>query len=90
MTFVAVAMSLQKDCGKFYYGNCDPGPGCTNLDHSTYPKKFLYLDCADRGKFQLSNWCDGTTHCKRGRDEKYCNNKLIYPENHIFNFFFML
>ena len=32
VTFVAVAMSLQEDCGENYYGTCDPGPGCFNWD----------------------------------------------------------
>ena len=56
-TFVAVAMSLQEDCGDDYYGTCDPGPGWTNWDLNTM--KQLCLSCCDGGFFPLSNFCDG-------------------------------
>ena len=74
-TFVAVAMSLQEDCGDDYYGTCDPGPGCSNWDPNT--NKNLCLSCCDGGFFPLSNYCDGISECKNGTDEKYCKYKYF-------------
>ena len=69
VTLVCFAMSLQENCGKHHFGNCDPGQGCTNWDPKTFTTKCF--ECSDGGYSTRSYECDGFIDCKNGQDEHY-------------------
>ena len=68
--FVAVTLSLQDDCGDSFYGTCDPGPNCENLDPLTNDLKCY--SCSDGGFWPFESQCDGVIDCNNGMDEKNC------------------
>ena len=83
VVFVVFGSTLQDKCWE--YGNCDPGPNCTNnvkIGENLWKTKCF--NCCDyKGYFTFDKACDTVNDCKKldangkSSDERYCPNKNI-------------
>merc|ERR1712227_952117 len=76
MFLVGIVISQANTCKK--YGNCDPGPNCTEWSNSFYDDK-CFKCCDDIGYIIKYRMCDGVKDCKSGSDEdpNFCYDKNL-------------
>ena len=76
LVLVGIVSPRQGTCQE--YGNCDPGPNCTEWSNSFYDDK-CFKCCDDIGYIIKYRMCDGVKDCKSGSDEdpNFCYGKNL-------------
>ena len=76
MFWVGIVISQPNTCKK--YGNCDPGPNCTDWSNSFKDEK-CFKCCDDIGYITKDIMCNGIKDCESGSDEdpNFCYAKNL-------------